>query len=360
MSTLTQRATVLQLINQACSVGARLHKACKIVGLAARTVQRWVDAGKNALHVGDRRTPDQRIHNCPPNKLSDAERQAALGVLNSEQYKDLPPSQIVPRLADQGLYVASESTLYRLLRHASQLAHRRLERVPQKRSKPRALVATQPDQIYCWDITYLPTEVRGLYFYLYLFVDIFSRKVVGWQVFDCESAQKAAALLEDICRRQGIHANQITVHSDNGGPMKGETMLATMQRLGVAHSRSRPAVSNDNPYSEALFKTLKYRPQFPVKPFADLLHARRWVTDLVHWYNEDHRHSAISFVTPAQRHAQTDEAMLQARAAVYEKARQQNPTRWSRRTRDWTFINEVHLNPDSSQTKESEADQKAA
>jgi hypothetical protein len=158
--------------------------------------------------------------------------------------------------------------------------------VPQKRSKPRALVAKEPDQIYCWDITYLPTEVRGLFFYLYLFVDIFSRKVVGWQVFDCESAEKSAALLEDICRRQGIRANQVTVHSDNGGPMKGETMLATMQRLGVAHSRSRPAVSNDNPYAESLFKTLKYRPQLPLKPFADLLHARRWVTELVHWYNE--------------------------------------------------------------------------
>ena len=239
MSTLAQRATVLQLITEACRAGARLHRACEIIGLAARTVQRWVDAGKNVPHVGDRRTPDQRIHNCPPNKLSDAERLAALAVLNSEEFKDLPPSQIVPRLADKGLYVASESTLYRLLRQAGQLAHRRLERVPQKRSKPRALVATRPDQIYCWDITYLPTQVRGLFFYLYLFVDIFSRKVVGWQVFDGESAERASALLEDICRRQGISANQITVHSDNGGPMKGETMLATMQRLGVAHSRSR-------------------------------------------------------------------------------------------------------------------------
>jgi transposase InsO family protein len=360
MSTLAHRATVLELIAEACIAGARLHRACEIIGLAARTVQRWVDAGKNALYVGDRRTPDQRIHNCPPNKLSDAERLAALAVLNSEEFKDLPPSQIVPRLADKGVYVASESTLYRLLRQAGQLAHRRLERVPQKRSKPRALVARRPDQIYCWDITYLPTQVRGLFFYLYLFVDIFSRKVVGWQVFDCESAERAAALLEDICRRQGVGADQVTVHSDNGSPMKGETMLATMQRLGVAHSRSRPAVSNDNPYAESLFKTLKYRPHLPLKSFADLMQARRWVTELVHWYNEQHRHSAISFVTPAQRHAQTDETLLHARAAVYEKARQQHPARWSGNTRNWTFIDEVHLNPDSPQTKESETDQKAA
>ena len=364
MSTLAQRGTALQLIDQACNAGARLHRACTVIGLAVRTVQRWVafiaQAGKNALYVGDRRTPDQRIHNCPPNKLSDDERQLALGVLNSEEFKDLPPSQIVPRLADLGIYVASESTLYRLLRQAGQLGHRRVERVPQKRSKPRALVATQPDQIYCWDLTYLPTQVRGLYFYLYLFVDLFSRKVVGWQVFDCESAEKAAALLEDICTRQGISANQVTVHSDNGGPMKGETMLATMQRLGVAHSRSRPAVSNDNPYAESLFKTLKYRPQFPLKPFVDLLQARRWVTDLVHWYNEEHRHSAIAFVTPAQRHAQTDEALLKARTEVYEKARQKHPERWSKETRDWAFTTAVHLNPDTPLVKDTEVNQKVA
>jgi putative transposase len=365
MSTLAQRSVLLTLIEQACHAGARLHMACQLIGLVARTVQRWLEASRlaidnNALHVGDRRTSDQRLHNCPPNKLSPAERQVALGVLNSEEFKDLPPSQIVPRLADQGRYVASESTLYRLLRQAGQMTHRRVERAPQKRSKPRALVATRPDQIYCWDITYLPMQVRGQFFYLYLFVDLFSRKVVGWQVFDCESAQHAAALLEDICRQQAIGNNQITVHSDNGGPMKGETMLATMQRLGVAHSRSRPAVSNDNPYSESLFKTLKYRPQFPLKPFADLLQARRWVSELVHWYNDEHRHSAIGFVTPSQRHAQADKSMLQKRIAVYELARQQNPQRWSGQTRDWHFIDAVHLNPDSPQTKESQAARNAA
>ena len=360
MSTFEQRQRLLELIDQACGAGARLHKACALIGLAARTVQRWLALSQNAPQVGDRRTPDQRIHNCPPNKLSDTERQAAMGVLNSEEYKDLPPSQIVPRLADKGLYVASESTLYRLLHQAAQMAHRRVERVPQKRSKPRALVATRPDQIYCWDITYLPTQVRGMFFYLYLFVDIFSRKVVGWQVFDCESAELAAQLLQDICQRQGIAPGQITVHSDNGGPMKGETMLATMQRLGVAHSRSRPSVSNDNPYSESLFKTLKYRPQFPLKPFSELLQARRWVTAWVHWYNDEHRHSAIRFVTPAQRHAQLDEEMLQARAEVYELARQQNPLRWSAQTRNWGFIDAVHLNPDTPQSKEPEAAKKTA
>ena len=208
--------------------------------------------------------------------------------------------------------------------------------------------------------TYLPRQVRGMFFYLYLFEDIFSRKVVGWQVFDCESAELTAQLLQDICQRQGISPSQLTVHSDNGSPRKGQTMLATMQRLGVAHSRSRPAVSNDNPYSESLFKTLKYRPQFPLKPFSELLRARCWVTAWVHWYNDEDRHSAIRFVTPAQRHAQLDEEMLQARAEVYELARQQNPLRWSAQTRNWGFIDAVHLNPDTPQSKESKAAKKAA
>jgi len=312
-------------------------------GLPARTVQRWL---RPQCQDGDHRQAGKRAYSCPPNKLSAEERQAALEMLNSDEFKDLLPSQIVPRLADQGQYVASESTLYRLLREAGQIEHRRLERVPSKISKPRALVATQADQIYCWDITYLPQQVRGSFFYLYLFVDVFSRKIVGWQVFDCESAELASQLLIDICQRLGIEPGQITVHSDNGSPMKGETMLATMQRLGVAQSRSRPAVSNDNPYSESLFRTLKYRPQLPLKPFENLLLARRWVTELVHWYNGEHRHSAIGFVTPDERHCGLDQALLSARSQVYEKARLSNPRRWSKQLRNWHYVEVVHLNPD--------------
>jgi len=341
------RQDVLDLIAQACEAGARLARACTQIGLSVRTVQRWQ---RPEAQDGDRRASDKRQASPPPNKLSDAERAVAMEVLNCEEFKDLPPSQIVPRLADLGRYVASESTLYRLLREAGQLTHRRLERVPQKRSKPRALVATEPDQIYCWDITYLPTEVRGIYFYLYLFVDLFSRKIVGWQVYECESAERAGALLQDICQRQGIDPGRLTVHSDNGSPMKGETMLATMQRLGVTPSRSRPSVSNDNPYSESLFRTLKYRPNLPVKPFAELLQARRWVTELVRWYNNEHRHSAISFVTPDQRHELLDQSILQERDRVYEAARQAHPNRWSGQARDWTRKDAVHLNPDKPNT----------
>ncbi len=356
MSSPTERQSLLVLIGEACSDGARLAPACALIGLSERTVQRW----QRPAQMGDRRVTERRCPVRPHNKLSNEERQAALTLLNSDAYKDLPPSQIVPRLADQGQYVCSESTLYRLLHEVGQVTHRGIARAPHPRSKPRALQASAPDRIYCWDITYLPTRVRGQHFYLYLFEDVFSRKIVGWQVYDCESAALAGHLLEDICRRQGIKPGQVTVHSDNGSPMKGETMLATMQRLGVAASRSRPAVSNDNPYAESLFRTLKYRPRFPLQPFADLLTARRWVTALVHWYNNEHRHGAIRFVTPEQRHRGDDRALLVNRASVYERARQANPARWSGQTRNWRFIEAVHLNPDRQQLKDTEPTSAAA
>ena len=357
MTSVLQRQKLLGLIQKACADGARLRVACHQIGLSCRTVQRWQCT--DALD-GDRRPSGRRRYVRPPNKLGEAERQVVMATLNSEAFKDLAPSQIVPRLADSGIYLASESTMYRLLLQYGQRTHRRLERAAQQRSKPRALAATGPDQVFCWDITYLPTQVRGQHFYLYLFEDLFSRKIVGWQVFDSESAELASQLLQDICARQNIRPGQLTVHSDNGAPMKGETMLATMQRLGVAHTRSRPCVSNDNPHVEAAFRTLKYRPQLPVKPFENLLAARRWVTELAHWYNDQHRHSAIAFVTPAQRHAGLDLALLEERKLVYERARQNKPQRWSGQPRQWAYVDVVHLNPETPQIKESQHTQKAA
>jgi len=259
----------------------------------------------------------------------------------------------VPRLADQGRYLASESTFYRVLRAANQLAHRRSERPAQARTKPRALSATAPNQLYSWDITYLPASVRGQFYYLYLFLDIFSRKIVGWQVYETESSELASALLRDLCHREQITPKQLTLHADNGSPMKGATMLATLQGLGVMPSFSRPAVSNDNPYSESLFKTLKYRPSYPLTPFADVVEARQWVTDLVEWYNHEHRHSAIGFVTPAQRHAGLDETLLKQRRRLYEAARAKNPLRWSKATRQWNRIHTVYLNPECPETTHS-------
>jgi transposase InsO family protein len=179
-------------------------------------------------------------------------------------------------------------------------------------------------------------------------MDIFSRKVVGWQVYETESSELASEVMRDICAREGIAPHQVVLHSDNGSPMKGATLLATLQTLGVMPSFSRPAVSNDNPYSESLFKTLKYRSDYPSQAFESLLAARIWVGHFVQWYNHEHRHSAINFVTPDERHAGTDKALLGKRVEVYETAKTLHPERWSGNTRNWQRISIVHLNPDQN------------
>lgn len=340
MTALAERQQQMQLIAEAVAAGARQASACRIVGLSARTLQRWQNDGDSGI---DRRR--SRVYE-PAHKLSEAERAELLAVANSAEFAHLPPSQIVPRLADRGEYKASESTFYRVLRAAGQTAHRRAERPATPRSAPSALCAVAPNQLYSWDITYLATPVKGRFFYLYLFMDVFSRKIVGWQVHDAECNVLASDLMRDIAAREKLASGQVVLHSDNGGPMKGATMLATLQKLGVAPSYSRPSVSNDNPYSEALFKTLKYRPGYPTQPFQDLTAARQWVGGFVDWYNHEHRHSGISFVTPDERHAGRDRALLQQRRAVYAAAKARHPPRWgNRNTRQWAHKPAVHLNP---------------
>ena len=359
MTALAEREQVISLVTEAVAAGARQGPACAAISLSERTMQRWQ---RDSLR-GDQRP--MRVQEAK-NRLSELERKRLLNVANSEEFGHLSPSQIVPRLADRGQYIGSESTFYRVLKAESQLTHRGAERPAQKRHKPRALFATAPNQLFSWDITYLPTPVLGIYFYLYLFLDIFSRKIVGWQVYEVESSELASEVMRDICVRENIAPNQVVLHSDNGSPMKGATMLATLQTLGVMPSFSRPAVSNDNPFSESLFKTLKYRSTYPQRPFETLLAARQWVSMFARWYNEEHRHSAIRFVTPAQRHAGLDRALLDKRADVYEAAKQKHPERWSGTTRNWQPIHVVHLNPDQQvvesdvQKKEKLAIKKAA
>lgn len=346
MTSLPERVQVIEMVAEAATAGARQDRACAAISLSERTLQRWQ---RDELR-GDQRP--MRLQS-PKNSLSALERQRLLAVANSDEFGHLPPSQIVPRLADQGRYIASESTFYRVLRAENQLKHRGAERPAQSRSKPRALSATAPNELFSWDITYLPTQVMGFYFYLYLFMDIFSRKIVGWQVYEAESSDLAGEVMRDICEREHIAPNQVVLHSDNGSPMKGASMLATLQALGVVPSFSRPAVSNDNPYSESLFKTLKYRPAYPQRAFENLLAARQWVGTFVHWYNFDHRHSAIAYVTPEERHAGLDVAVLSKRVTVYEAAKEKHPERWSGDTRNWQPVRIVHLNPDQHVTEKN-------
>ncbi len=346
---------MIGLINEACTAGARQAKACEMLGISFRTLQRWRENGQ--VKADGRGQTDSQSE--PHNKLSLGERQCILAIANSQKFAQLSPNQIVPALADQGQYIASESTFYRVLHAAEQLAHRGKAKPP-TRKRPAPLQANAPNQVWSWDITYLTTTVKGIFFYLYLIMDVFSRKIVGWEVYEAESAGQAAKIFRKAYLREGIAGDDLVLHSDNGSPMKGATMLATLQRLGVMPSFSRPSVSDDNPYSEALFKTLKYHPAFPDKPFDSLEEARTWVAGFQHWYNEVHRHSALKFVTPGQRHRGEDIAILEQRHILYEAAKARLPGRWSGKTRNWTPVEIVYLNPGKPAKKEVELKQNVA
>ena len=262
----------------------------------------------------------------------------------------MPPCQIVPALADEGTYIASESTMYRILREEKMLNHRGRSQKPGKHGKPTSYEATAPNQVWTWDITYLAGGVKGLFYYLYLIVDLFSRDIVGWEVWEEESADHASELIQKTCLAQHrLTTAPLVLHSDNGSPMKGATMLETLYALGITPSNSRPRVSNDNPYSESLFKTLKYRPNYQPKGFGSLEDAREWCRGFVDWYRHEHHHSGIQFLTPAERHAGKSEEILAGRHKVYEAAKSIHPERWNgRNTRDWSNIERVYLNPDKT------------
>lgn len=329
---------ILDWVTQAQQTGARLSVACKELGLALRTIQRWRTQGGGDDRRCGPKTP-------PANKLSDSERKAVLEVANSPEFRDLSPHQIVPMLADKGRYLASESTFYRILRNEQQLAHRGRAKPAEPRPRPEHH-ATGPNQVWSWDITYLRCRVAGQFYYLYLFVDVWSRKIVADAVYNCESSKLASQLLEQALISENPGGVDLVVHSDNGAPMKGATFRATLERLGLTPSYSRPQVSDDNPYSESLFRTLKYRPEFPRQPFASLEEARRWVTKFRRWYNHEHLHSAIGFVSPISRHNGQADAVLEERNKVYLAARERHPQRWNERdVRNWSAPKEVFLNP---------------
>ena len=329
---------ILGLLDEAQESGARLAPSCEVVGLDLRTVQRWKRQG-----IGDdgRAGPLKK----PANALSGAERKQILDLANAPEFRDKSPKQIVPTLADQGKYVASEASFYRVLRDADQLHHRSPSKAPAKRHRPEPYTATGPNQVWSWDITYLRTAIKGSFYYLYMVLDVWSRKIVGFEVHEEECSELAAWLLEVSCDAERVAAGSLVLHSDNGSPMKGATMLAKLQDLGVATSFSRPSVSNDNPFSESAFRTAKYRPDFPSRPFESLEMARAWVASFVRWYNTEHLHSSISFVTPADRHDGRDAVLLERRKQVYASAQKRNPERWSGNTRDWTRVETVTLNP---------------
>ena len=327
---------MLSQLEEACSTGARLSAACETIGLNIRTIQRW----RSHPERGDQRRGPV---SSPKNKLSKVEIARVLSTVNQREYRNLSPKQIVPLLADKGIYLASESTLYRILRRRGQMTHRSATRPATQRRVPR-WKATGPNQVYSWDITYIKSPIKGCFYYLYLFMDVWSRKIVGWRVEEEQSSEFAALLLEEIVEAERVSPGEVQLHADNGGPMKGATMLATLQKLGVVPSFSRPSVSNDNPYSESLFGTMKYRPKYPSGAFESIAKARLWVREFVRWYNEEHLHSGIRFVTPSSRHGGEEDAILRQRREVYEEARRAHPERWTGSCRCWTPVGEVELN----------------
>jgi len=330
---------ILDAISQAQRAGARLGAACSVVGISARTIERWRDRPDG----DDRRVGPQRRAS---NALTPLEEARVLAVMTSSPYAGLSPKQLVPQLADEGLYLASESTMYRLQRrHGLRRAKRQVEHTHVTRSAT-VHSATGPNQVWSWDITWLPTVVRGRFLYLYLVMDVWSRRIVGWTVAERESPDVAVELIQRTCRDGDVDPRGLVLHSDNGKPMRGATMVSTLQWLGIVPSFSRPHVSDDNPYSEALFRTLKHTPAYPRLPFVDGDAAQRWVAHFVSWYNGEHRHSAIRYVTPDERHFGREHAVLADRREVYARARASNPERWSRAIRDWSPVGLVVLNPE--------------
>jgi len=351
MISIQEREKAVSLIKDACKAGARQNKACVLLGITERTLQRW----KNTPDQSIKR--DQRLYSksTPANKLLPEEKQEIIRICNSEEYMSLPPSQIVPALADQGVFIASESSFYRVLHENDQQQHRGKSKTC-SHNKPKGFTATGPNQVWTWDITYLPSSIKGIFFYLYMITDIYSRKIVGWEVHAKQSDDLASILVKRACLSEGVSGEDIVLHSDNGSPMKGATMLVTLQNLGVIPSFSRPSVSNDNPYSESLFKTLKYTPLYPSRPFDTKEIAREWVHKFVRWYNHYHHHSGIKFVTPHARHSGRDEGILRNRKKVYQEAKRRNPERWTGNIRNWDLIEKVDLNPDKEKiTNEKKA-----
>jgi putative transposase len=348
-----ERQQLVGWIFEATQAGARKALACAEAGLTLRTLQRWRQGTEDNAVKSDARTTTMRPE--PANKLSTAEQHAVLALCNRPDYAHLPPSQIVPRLADDGVYLASESTFYRVLKAHDQHHRRGRAQAPRLHAPPTSYTATAANQVWSWDITYLPSPVRGQFYYLYLIEDIFSRKAVGWDVYAQESGERAAELMQRTVMAEQCWNKPLVLHSDNGAPMKSATLLAKLYELGITPSRGRPRVSNDNPYSESLFRTLKYCPQWPAHGFASLDAARAWVHDFIQWYNHQHRHSRIRFVTPAERHRGDDKAVLAKRHAVYTAAKEQRPERWPGKTRNWEPVGAVMLNPDRLTLPLSEA-----
>lgn len=320
MISLEDRQYTARIINEAIGAGCGIANACQEVGIDRRTFRRWTTGAANEV-IADARP--QATRPVPCNKFSEDERARVLEVCHEARFADAPPSQIVPALADEGVYIGSESTYYRVLHDANEQHARGRARKPSTRL-PSTHWATGANQLWCWDVTFLASPTRGIFYYLYMIMDIWSRKIVGYEVYESETGELASELFDRTVLAEGCRGQGLIIHADNGAPQRSSTLRVKLDELGLRTSYSRPRVSNDNAHAESIFRTVKYRHDFPVDGFNSIDDAREWVLGFVRWYNNEHRHSAIKFVTPSQRHDGRDIDILTARKAVYERAKDQS------------------------------------
>lgn len=272
--------------------------------------------------------PEPKPRPRPARALTDEERARVLATLDSDEFMDKAPAQVYAKLLEDGEYLCSERTMYRVLAENDQVRERRAQRRHPEYVKPQ-LVATGPNQVWSWDTTKLPGATKGTYFTLYVIVDIFSRYIVGWQVTKRESAAVAQALIEACCKQQRVTRGQLTIHSDRGSPMVAKSTAQLYVDLGIAKSHSRPHTSNDNPYSESNFRTLKYRPDMPER-FGSVEHARQVIRALVDWYNDEHYHVGLALLHPADVHYGRTADIVAARQRVLDGAHTRHPERFVR------------------------------
>ena len=324
--------------------GARQSKCAETLGLSPRTLKRWRDD----LVQNKEDARPTAVRPTPSNALTAEERAEVLRQCNLAENASRAPAEIVVDLADRGTYIASEASFYRILREANQQHHRGRARAPHKSRPKNTHTANSPNQVWCWDITWLPTNVAGIFYKLYIIVDLFSRKIVGHEVWEEENSEHSKTLLRRVALSENLAATNtpLVLHGDNGAPLKAGTVVALMESLGITPSRSRPRVSNDNPFAEALFRTTKYHPTMPPDGFTNICDARSWVEQFVHWYNQQHKHCALRFVTPAEKHEGRDIDILANRKKLYEEKKAQQPHRWvQNKTRNWNPVSSTTLNP---------------
>jgi len=336
-----EKREAITLVREAAIAGAHHARACEAIGISPRTFQRWV----KACALDARKGSPKNI----PRKLTKEERQKVIDTACEKRYKDLNPYEIVALLAENGTYIASERTFYRILKADGLLHHRTNSKPGVKRAEPDELAATGPNQVWSWDITWLKTDVRGIFYYAYVITDIWTKDIAGWEIHDREDDALASVLFQRLKVKHEMRG--ICLRADNGNPMRGATMLATLYNLGVIPSYSRPRVSNDNPFIESFFKTMKYTAGYP-DHFKSIEDARGWMANFVNWYNTEHRHSAIGYVTPGERRSGAYKEIFEKRNETLAAAKEKNPERWGKKQRVWGCEETVYLNQ-GKETKKS-------